>query len=415
MGLFARRQTVERRAASFQSVWGTGGEWSPSDRGYNTTDALGLWPVVACVRYRANLIGQLPLVAYVKDRDGFSVRAPMQPDLLVAPSGQVTKSSWLFQMSLSRDVWGNAFGAVVARDGVGNPKQIEWLCPANVRTVQSVTSGTVEFYVHGQLFPAHDLVVVPSTFILPGSPLGVAPLHYSGLVDLGKRAQEFGSDWFRNGAVPSSVIYSDAELTNEQANNIRDRVTSAWQKRRPGVLGAGLKWEQTKITANESQFTETIAATASAVAAVFGVPAAEVGIPISGTSLTYANRTDAKEAAIDRMNGDLVSVEQVLDRLVADPLFVKFTTGAYAKSSTKPRYEEHAIGLASGFLTVDEVRRMEDRPPLGESQMSARTIAEAIQKLYLGVGVVISDDEAREILNREGAGLVGSLSKNEGE
>ena len=42
-------------------------------------------------------------------------------------------------------------------------------------------------------------------------------------------------------------------------------------------------------------------------------------------------------------------------------------------------------------------------------EASARDIAEVIQKIYLGVGIVLSADEAREIVNRFGANLTGSL------
>ena len=412
MGLFARRQGVEERSASFQSVWGTGGEWSPTSHRYDPMAALGLWSVVACVRHRANLIGQLPMVAYREDVDGFAVRAPLQPDLLVSPSGTVTRASWMFQMSISRDVFGNAFGAVIARDGAGHPKQVEWLNPTQVHCVQQSPGAAPQFFVNGRAFPTYDMLVVPSTFILGGSPLGVAPLFYAGLVDLGRRAQEFGADWFRNGAVPSSIIYADAELTNEQANNIRDRVTKSWQRRQPGVLGAGLKLEHVKVAANESQFTDTIAAPANAVAAVFNVPGEEVGVSVGGSALTYANRTEAKQAALDRMNGDLVAIQEQFAAVTGAPS-VKFTTGAYLRSDTKSRYEAHAMALAAGFLTVDEVRDLEERRPIVEepvvvqSELSPRALAEVIQKIYLGVGVVIADGEAREILNRGGAGLTG--------
>jgi hypothetical protein len=75
-------------------------------------------------------------------------------------------------------------------------------------------------------------------------------------------------------------------------------------------------------------------------------------------------------------------------------------------------------------MTPNEARTLENREPLpgGErlyinstmvpidssaGQMSSRQLAEAIQKIYLGVDSVITSDEAREILNREGAGLTG--------
>ena len=44
-----------------------------------------------------------------------------------------------------------------------------------------------------------------------------------------------------------------------------------------------------------------------------------------------------------------------------------------------------------------------------DSVANARQIAEIIQKVYLGVGIVVSADEARTIANQAGAGLVGSL------
>lgn len=46
--------------------------------------------------------------------------------------------------------------------------------------------------------------------------------------------------------------------------------------------------------------------------------------------------------------------------------------------------------------------------------MSARALAEAVQKIYLGVGKVLTSEEAREILNREGAGLTGPAPEQGG-
>jgi ssDNA-binding replication factor A large subunit len=68
--------------------------------------------------------------------------------------------------------------------------------------------------------------------------------------------------------------------------------------------------------------------------------------------------------------------------------------------------------LAAGFLSVDEVRALEDLEPMvgtADGENDARSIAELIQKIYLGVGVVITADEARTIANRAGAGLEGSM------
>ena len=66
---------------------------------------------------------------------------------------------------------------------------------------------------------------------------------------------------------------------------------------------------------------------------------------------------------------------------------------------------------------MNEVRQVEDLPPLpdeddsiaddldGDEADQARNVAELIQKIYLGVGVVLTPDEARRIANKAGAGL----------
>jgi hypothetical protein len=51
--------------------------------------------------------------------------------------------------------------------------------------------------------------------------------------------------------------------------------------------------------------------------------------------------------------------------------------------------------------------------PMSDGNSSdPRAVAELIQKIYLGVGVVLSSDEARAIANQAGAGLVGPLTGN---
>lgn len=358
------RKFIERRSVSYQDVWGSGGNWeSATTSGYSPVEALGLSAVIACLKHRAGLVSQLPLSAYT-ERNGFSALVPLQPSLIRRPTSTVQRSVWLSQMMISRDLWGNAFGAITSRDAAGYPTACEWLSPTIVDTRQDFINGPVVYTVNGQPFAADDMLLIPSLFNLPGSPLGIPPLKYSGLVDLGRRAQDFGADWFRNGAVPSSVIYSDQTLTSEQAESIRDRVTSAWRRRMPGVLGAGLKLEHVKVEKNESQFNETITHVGGQVCQAFGVAPEEVGLVGTGSSITYANRTDAKQASIDRMNPDMVLIEEALTDELPPPQFAKFNTGAYLRGDIGTRFNQYATGIGAGFLTVDEARAFEDWGPM---------------------------------------------------
>ena len=354
----------ESRAVSYQDVFGSGRDWT-APQGYRALDALGLPAVVGCVRHRANVVRQLRPVSFRYDADGFSEPVPAQPSLLVNPSPTVKRSIWRGQLMISRDLWGNAFGAILARDAALYPKMVDWLSPTIVATRQDFVNGPVFYTVNGRPFPAEDMLLVPSDLNLPGSPLGMAPLQHAGLVELGRRAQEFGADWFRNGAVPSSIIYSDdPDLTPEDAEEIRNRVTGAWRNRRPGVLGSGLKLEHVQVQKNESQFNETINAVGLQVCQVFGVSPEEIGLAATGSSITYANRTDAKQASLDRMNGDLELLRDVLTDALPRPQFVDFDTSVYLRGDTRGTYEANEIAIRSGQLTPDEARRDMNRRPL---------------------------------------------------
>jgi HK97 family phage portal protein len=148
------------------------------------------------------------------------------------------------------------------------------------------------------------------------------------------------------------------------------RANEAWNstyqsgKRKTAVLAGGFKWEPVTIAPEESQFVETMKLNVAQIARVFGVPPEMIGGE-AGNSLTYAN---VEARALDflrySLNPWIVRVEHALGRLIPSKQFVKFNPGAMLRSTTKERYEAHKIALEAGFLTVDEVRELEDRPPL---------------------------------------------------
>ena len=45
-------------------------------------------------------------------------------------------------------------------------------------------------------------------------------------------------------------------------------------------------------------------------------------------------------------------------------VFVKLNLDALLRPALTDRYESHATGIASGFLTINEARRLEDLPPV---------------------------------------------------
>jgi HK97 family phage portal protein len=325
-------------------------------------EGLQIAAVVACVGLRAGAFAQLPLKDY-RERNGLAEVLEPQPDLFSTPSDLVVPSVWKSQMSISRDLFGFALARVWAWDGAMYPKRADWLDPS--RITHKTVGGVIEWRYDRELLDPSEVIHVPSRFVLPGDPVGTSPLQYSGLVDLAQRAQEFGRDWFRNGAVPSSIIYSDEKLTSDQATSLLETIRQRWRNRQPAVLGAGMRYEKVAVAANESQFLETCRQAAHDIAISFNLPPEKIGAAVSGQSITYANREqNQQQYLIDSINPDLVVVQESLDRHTPRGQFCKFNTGAFLRSDLKTRYEAHGLGIKHRFLTPNEARALEEMPPL---------------------------------------------------
>lgn len=372
-----------------------------------TADALRVSAVVACVGLRAGVFAQLPLKAY-RDVDGYARALDPQPDLFRMPSDVAVPSVWKTQMSISRDLWGFALGRVTAWDAAFYPKRVEWIDPHVI--TYTVESQRVRWKIDNEPVDSSMLVHVPSRFVLPGNPVGMSPLEHSGLVELARRAQKFGHDWFKYGAVPSAILKSDAIMSQQDADALLDRIMDRWRRRQPAVIGSGLDYEQVSVAANESQFLETARQVTADIALSFNLPPEKVGAAVAGSSITYANREqNQQQYLVDSINPDLVVIQESLDRHSPRGQYSRFNTGAFLRSDLKTRYDAYEIGIRSGFLTPNEARSLEEMEPMegGDATVGARqlSIAEVVQKVYLGVGKVITSDEAREIVNAMGGSL----------
>jgi HK97 family phage portal protein len=97
---------------------------------------------------------------------------------------------------------------------------------------------------------------------------------------------------------------------------------------------------------------------------IFGVPPEMIGAN-SGTSMTYAN-VESRDISLLKyaLQPWLGRLERAMNTLVSRNQYVKFNASALLRTDTLTRYQAHEIGLRAGFLTIEEVRELEDREPL---------------------------------------------------
>ena len=356
----------ESRDISFQSMFGRALDLRDGGSSYSAIEAMQLSAVSACVERRANYLAQLPFDAYRQGPGGTSVAVSPQPIVIARPSAKgIPRSLWLKHVQYSRLLWGNATLIIGSRDGAGYPKSLDVLPPWDVAFTNTGITERLQVTVGGQPIDAADVIIIPG-HVRPGSVVGVAPLAASGLVDLGRKAQTYGRDWFASSCVPASIVYSDdRDMTAEQADGIVRAITSKWRKRKPAVLGSGLRYEQVSVKADESQFLETIRQNMAEIAIVLGMAPEDIGVAMTSGSVTYANREQrTQQTLVDTVNNDLLLMQEVLYGVVPQPQFVRFSTGALLRTDLQARYASYRTGIEAGFLEPNEARAWEDLPPI---------------------------------------------------
>ena len=134
---------------------------------------------------------------------------------------------------------------------------------------------------------------------------------------------------------------------------------------------------------------------------IYGVPPEMIGAD-SGNSMTYANVEQRDLALLKYVVGPwLTRLETALTALLPAGQYVKFNTGGLLRTDLASRYASYAIALTNGFLTVDEVRALEDREPLPPEQTETATAGRCRmieQRSYIG-GLEVRDD-GRTIIGR---------------
>lgn len=372
------RQAFERRdLGGVQhgplALMGNGGVPSNSENwgsasGVAVTDrtALGLTAFYACVRLLADSIASLPWDAYRKSA-GDTVRREVTPapSLLSRPSPGMTGFDWKHMAMVSLLMRGNFYGHITQRDSLEYPTAILPLHPDAVRIERDPETLEKRIWIGNSRESIENLFHIRA-FTLPGSDVGLSPIAMARhSLGLGLAAQEYGAKWFRDGASPSSVLETDADLDDEQLiRTQRSWISSHGGRRRPAVLSGGLRWKPVQITPEESQFLQTRQQQGLEAAQMMGVPPHMIGIVDKSTSWG----TGIEQQSIGYVTYTLRSWMTRFEAAMSDALprgqFVKFNVDGLLRGDIKSRYEAYRTAIEGGWQNPDEVRALEDQPPI---------------------------------------------------
>lgn len=419
--------------------WGDGMAWQSGGVGGSTESAMRLSAVYGCLRLLSEAIATLPLHTYRAIDEGVRVPHPTPRYLSFRPP-QGSRIVYLSQVMLSLLTDGNAF-VYIARDDRLDPTELHVLDPEAV-TVRRTDQGWIEYRLAGLADPLGplDVLHIPG-MMLPGQLRGMSPLGYAReVIDAGRKAQTMGAQIMGNHGVPPAVIEVPATAqggTHGSEQEKAERLAATFARTNSGsnagkvaVLTGGATLKSIAVKPEDLQWLDSKRFSVSEIARFYGVPPHLIADASGSTSWGSGLAEQNVAFGSFSLQPWTERIDDGHTRLMAshepDGVFAKLNLDAKLRAAPRDRAETMAVQIQSRTLTVNEARALEDRPPVAwgddfgwmdgappaQSEgapvpMTSRQLAEAIQKIYLGVGKVITSDEAREIPNREGAGLTG--------
>jgi HK97 family phage portal protein len=338
---------------------------------------LSLSAAWACVNLLAGTIGSLPLMVYRTAPDGARTVArdhALYRILHDSPNFDQTSVDFVEFLSASLELRGNAF-ARIERTG----SRVAALYPVrpDIVSVRRLDTGDIEYSwsEHGQQFRRTQAGMLHIRGF-GGDPLGgVSTIAYGRQVfGLSSAVNRASLATFANGLRPSGVLTFEKFLTPEQRdiaeNKMAVKFAGAANAGKPLVLEGGTTWQQLTILPEDAQMLESRSFSVEEVCRFFGVPPHMVGHTANSTSWGTGLEQQTLGFQKFTLRRRLKRIEQALEKQLLTPqdraqgLTIEFNLEGLLRGDSKARAEFYASGLMNGWMTINEVRALENLPPV---------------------------------------------------
>jgi len=362
---------VERRALSYQTLFGAGIDAMDNTRSgvlINRDTVYRIGAIYAAVRLIADTISTLPVDTFIR-QDGQRFAFRPRPRWVDNPEPDVnmTRSDHFQMVMVSLLVDGNAFVRIL-RDPSGDVVGLRVMDPHRVEVVRG-ENGRVEYRMDQGRFVVSEVDMIHLTELRrPGELRGVSKVHeLKQQFGLAAALEEFAQRFFGSGSTTTGVISVPGEVTAEQARQLVDGWEAGHKglrrSHRPGVLSGGAKYDKTSVNPNEAQFLESRQYAVEEICRVFRIPPHMLQV-IQPGAMSYASvEANAIQFVTYTLRPYIGKIEDAYGRLLPGDAFYRMNIDGLLRGDIGTRFSAYSTGLQAGFLSVNDVRRLEDLRP----------------------------------------------------
>ena len=343
----------------------------------DTTTALQLSVVFACVKILAESIACLPLHVYETDGKGNKSLATSHPLYFLlhdAPNSEMSAYNFKETTVLHLVLQGNSYSQI-ARDNKGKITGLFPLLPDRMTVKRADSGERIYTYMPNKgendhftktakaEFKERDILHIPALSFdgLYGySPIAMA----KNAIGVAIACEEFGAKFFENDARPAGILKHPGTIKNP------DKLRDSWQTAFSGVnhgktavLEEGVQYETISIPPDDAQFLDTRKFQIAEIARIYRIP---LHLLNELDRATFNNISQMSlEFVTYTLTPWLVRLEQNFNRALFKQeergrYFTKFSVEGFLRGDYETRTNGYQKAIQSGWLNVNEVRGLED-------------------------------------------------------
>ena len=342
----------------------------------NEETALNFITVYACMRILAESVASLPLIVYERLPNGGKRRAiehPLYSLLHDQPNDEMTSFQMREGLEGHLALWGNAFTQIIT-NGAGNITALWPLLPDRMRVERR--EGKLVYIYRKDAAGEATILQANQVMHIPGfgydGLTGYSPIHVArNAIATGMAADEYGARFFENDARPGGVYTHPGHLSDEAYKRLKDemeeRHKGVSKSHRIAILEEGMTFKEIGIPPEDAQFLQTRTFQIREIARMYRIP------PHMLADLERASFSNIEQQSIDfvvnTLRPWLVRWEQQILMKLFTPserktYFAEFLVDGLMRGDIQMRYGAYNVGRQGGWLSVNDVREMENMNPI---------------------------------------------------
>lgn len=328
-------------------------------------EALNIPSVKSCIKFIADTVSMLPIKLYKENKGKTEeVKVDVRVKLLNDEPGD-TLDAVQFWRAVISDYFLGKGGYIYINKHLNNIESLHYVDESYVSILKNTDPifKSYKILVNGKQYWPYEFIKIlrntkdgaEGTSIIDENNL-ILSVAYNSLI--------FEETLVKKGGNKKGFVKSPRKLTQDAI----DKLKEAWRKLYSNnsdnvvILNDGLEFQEASNTSVEMQLNENKETNSAEICKIFNIPENI----IRGT----ASRQEYTNAFKMGVMPVLKTIECALNRELLlesekSSFYFAFDTKEMLKGDIKERYEAYKTAIEANFMSVDEVRYMEDLPALG--------------------------------------------------